>query len=203
MGKRTEEGSWIFFAVGKRSNVYKKKIGEKWYVKKVAKEGIGIKGHIENEIHFLRILNKKGIGPSLYKAGKEWFICDFIPGERILDYLEKTKEQRKIFVKVLEQCFIIDRLGINKEEMHNPYKHIIIKKRKVTMIDFERCRWTEKPKNVTQFFQFLFMLKVLDRADKDVQTALKRYKETCSKENFKQLIIIVKKQGLPARVRNK
>ena len=40
--------------------------------------------------------------------------------------------------------------------MHHPVKHIIIgKNRKPVLIDFERCRKTEKPKNVTQFCQFL------------------------------------------------
>lgn len=198
--KRQKIQGWVFFAVGKRSEVYKKKIRGKWYVKKIAKRGIGIEGQITNEIRFLKILNKKDIGPTLYKTGREWFVCDFIPGERILDYLKKAEEQKKIFIKVLTQCFILDQLGINKEEMHNPYKHILIQNGKVTMIDFERCRWTEKPKNVTQFFQFLFMLRVLDRKDRRVQDALKEYKQKRTKKNFSGLIRIVKKQGLPARV---
>ncbi len=195
-----EVKTWMFFAEGKRSDVYRKKIRGKIYVKKVAKKGRGIEGHIANEIRFLRILNKKRIGPKLYGTGGGWFICDFVVGERILDYLEKNKDQKRIFVKVLGQCFVLDRLGINKEEMHNPYKHVLIQKGKVTMIDFERCHWTDKPKNVTQFFQFLFMLKVLDHDNKNVQCALKEYKEKRSKENFEKLIMIVKNQGLPARV---
>jgi predicted Ser/Thr protein kinase len=54
---------------------------------------------------------------------------------------------------------LLDKLGINKDEMQNPYKHIIVDKKKkgicVKLVDFERARKTESPKNVTQFCQFL------------------------------------------------
>ena len=63
-----EVKTWMFFAEGKRSDVYRKKIRGKIYVKKVAKKGRGIEGHIANEIRFLRILNKKRID----------FLCNYV-----------------------------------------------------------------------------------------------------------------------------
>ena len=56
--------------------------------------------------------------------------------------------------EVLEQCFVLDSLHVDKEEMHHPHKHILIDKEPV-LIDFERAHYTEKPQNVTQFCQFL------------------------------------------------
>ena len=53
------------------------------------------------------------------------------------------------------QCKVLDDLGINKEEMHHPVKHILIGKKDIVMIDFERCSFSEKVKNVTQFIQFI------------------------------------------------
>ena len=55
----------------------------------------------------------------------------------------------------MAQMFALDRLGVDKEEMHHPVKHIIVGKNKVHLIDFERAHTALKPKNVTQFCQFL------------------------------------------------
>jgi hypothetical protein len=57
-------------------------------------------------------------------------------------------------------------MGINKEEMHHPQKHIIImermrcgKKEAVpVMIDFERCSFRDKQKNVTQYLEYVCRL---------------------------------------------
>ena len=44
--------------------------------------------------------------------------------------------------------------------MHHPLKHIIIDKLGIpVMIDFERCHKTDKPKNVTQFVEFVCRMK--------------------------------------------
>lgn len=68
----------------------------------------------------------------------------------------------------------MDLMGINKEEMTHPHRHIIIHTRattrvesvllpdatppplrewKCTFVDFEKCVYTKKPKNVTQLCQ--------------------------------------------------
>jgi len=70
---------------------------------------------------------------------------------KLLKEIKLNKEQTK---EILRQCFILDKLKLNKMEMHHPLKHIIINK-KINLIDFERTYKTEKPKNVTQFLQFL------------------------------------------------
>ena len=118
----------------------------------------------KGEAKFLAILNRKGIGPKLLKfdAGSNSIIMQYIDGDRILDYFGRKDTSKKnifeVISKILGQLFIMDSLGINKLEMTNPYKHIIIKDNKSdnpVMIDFERCIYTQKPKNVTQFIQFL------------------------------------------------
>src|SRR3989344_8569931 len=50
----------------------------------------------------------------------------------------------------------LDLLKLNKEEMHHPHKHIIVdRKGKPSLVDFERARIVSRPKNVTQFCQYL------------------------------------------------
>ena len=62
----------------------------------------------------------------------------------------------KILKAIMEQCKIMDNLRINKKEMHKPLKNIIItKKEKPVLLDFERCCFTNRPKNANQFKQFL------------------------------------------------
>ena len=66
-----------FFAKGKRSNVYLVEINKKPYIIK-QESTKNKKGHIKNEIFWLKKLNKYGIGPKLKKAGEDYFICELI-----------------------------------------------------------------------------------------------------------------------------
>lgn len=116
----------------------------------------------KTEFGFLRKLNEKKIGPKAYYFDEKnnSLVMQYIEGDRVLDHfaLKKTtkKEILSVIQKILLQLFCMDKLGINKLEMTNPYKHVIITNAKTpVMIDFERCHYTEYPKNITQFIQFL------------------------------------------------
>ncbi|MGV8151246.1 MAG: HemK2/MTQ2 family protein methyltransferase [Candidatus Woesearchaeota archaeon] len=128
----------------------------------------------QKEARFLKVLNKKDIGPKLFRFDKKnnRIIIEYIIGERIIDFIagHDKSEIFDVIKKVLEQLIIMDRLGINKKELTNPYKHIIIEKKEDSknnivekqhiayypvMIDFERCQYTKRSKNITQFIQFL------------------------------------------------
>jgi predicted Ser/Thr protein kinase len=141
-----------FFAKGKRGIIYKQ-----------GKTAIKVRNPcsdidtIPNEAKYLRLLNKKGIGPKFISYKKGELKREFIEGERILDYFKKTSKNNiiKIIKNIFEQCKKMDELKVNKKELTNPYKDIIIRKNKPVLIDFERCVETKKPKNVTQLCQFL------------------------------------------------
>ncbi len=114
------------------------------------------KGKIRNEAKWLKKLNKRGIGPKFIFEGKGYFSYEFVEGKFIADYVKENQKEEIIEAlrEVMRQCHVMDRMGISKEEMHHPRKHIIIKHKPV-LIDFERCHETKKPQNVTQFLQFL------------------------------------------------
>src|SRR3989344_2388730 len=65
-------------------------------------------------------------------------VYEFVEGKYILDFLKKAskKEASKILKEVFRQLRIMDKLKVNKKEMHKPLKHIIIGK-KVVLLDFE------------------------------------------------------------------
>ena len=167
-----------FLAKGKRSKVY---IG---FLKK-KKVAVKISNRANIEGKWLKLLNKKGIGPKLIKIKKDMLIYEFVEGKRIGDCL-KSKNSKEIIKKVLKQCKILDILKINKKELTNPYKHILINKNKVVMIDFERCHKVKKGKNVTQFCEYLMRNKIIPR--KKLTSLLKSYKNNQTGKNFRKIL---------------
>lgn len=145
-----------FFAAGKRGIVFTGFFRKKKIAIKTKHPKTKAQHSIENEVKMLKKLNKHKIGPTFVAKGRNYLIYEFVPGEYIKDWLPKTKKSEiaGVFAAVLKQCFVLDKLKINKEEMHHPLKHIIIDKN-IIMIDFERAHKTKSPKNVTQFLQFI------------------------------------------------
>jgi len=152
------------------------------------KESLAVE-RIKNEVYWLKILNKKGIGPKLFFYGQNFMVTEFIEGEFILDWIKTAKKSgvKSIIVDILNQCYQLDQLKVNKEEMHNPWKHIIITtNNQPILLDFERCYETKKPHNVTQFCTFLMSHGMVDKDQ--VIPILKKYKENLDEEYFKEIL---------------
>lgn len=157
-------------------------------------------GRIENEANWLKLLNKRKIGPKLLFHEKDYLVCQFAEGDFILQWIARSRgaKQKKAISKILndilEQCFVMDKLGINKEEMHHPLKHIIIDKNNLpTLLDFERCSKTKKPKNVTQFIEFICRFKEeFEKKDfmvnvEKLRELAKEYKHEISKQSLEMI----------------
>ncbi|MBU0615061.1 MAG: hypothetical protein KJ601_03130 [Nanoarchaeota archaeon] len=196
-----------FFAKGHRGVLYKGRYNGQEVVIKTKREDSEAIGKIENEARFLLKLNPKGIGPELisYNKAKDYIVYNYIEGEFFPIFLEKCKSKAavlSIIKNVLQQCYQMDKMGIDKEEMHHPYKHIIIENRSKNpvMIDFERCRHTDSAKNVTQFATYLMSKSVSDRLkaigikierEKLIQAA-KDYKAAQAKKSFFAILRLLK-----------
>ncbi len=143
------------FAKGKRGIIYTFKNNNKTFAIKIKNPESQAILRINNEANFLKILNKYNIGPKLLESGEDYLIYEFIKGKTLKEFMKAKKLSKKIINGIISQCKILDNLKINKEELHNPVKNIIISKNKPILIDFERCRFTSRPKNLNQFKQFL------------------------------------------------
>ncbi|MDI6738173.1 MAG: hypothetical protein QME12_06715 [Nanoarchaeota archaeon] len=186
-----------YFARGQRSFVYRLKYDGKEAVAKAEKKDRDAICRALNEAKWLGLLNKKGIGAKLLIEGSDFILVEFVEGKRILEFAEKAgkEELRKALLDVMHQCRAMDKLNVSKEEMHNPWKHIIVGK-KVVMIDFEKCHYDIHPKNVTQFCQFLMSKKPyalleskgMQFSRKKIILLLKEYKQGYSKAGFKALL---------------
>lgn len=158
-------------------------------------------GRIENEAGWLQILNVKGIGPRFIFSGKEFLVYQFVEGTPLMQWMEtaEKKEILAVLQEVLRQCFILDQLGVNKEEMHRPLKHVLVDNQGYPwLIDFERCTATEKPKNVTQFLEFLRRIKLpmqeknVSLQEEELTVAAKNYKQSLSKEAFQVILSLLR-----------
>lgn len=186
-----------FLAKGKRGLVFFGNLGSKKVAIKITHPDSLAANRIENEANWLKVLNKKKIGPKLFFSGENYLVMEFVEGERILDWIygHKKEEIKKIISEVLNQCFIMDQLGVNKKELHHPVKHIIVdKKNHPVMIDFERCKRTLDVRNVTQLVEFLCRTKSL-LEEKNFKLSIEtlrnlanNYKKNLSKEKLKLLI---------------
>ena len=195
----------IFIGEVDRSKLVKTHFPSKKDITKVAikvmREESKAIGRIENEVKWLKLLNKGGIGPRLMFSMNNYFVYRFVEGEFIFDWIQKNekKDIQKVLVNVLKQCKKMDDLSVNKEEMHHPQKHILITKDNFpVMLDFERYHQTDKPGNVTQFIEFICRIeKELSKKSFKIsvdgmRNLAKEYKDSYANEVFNEIILNVK-----------
>tara|TARA_Y100000310_G_C20701175_1_gene830017 strand:- start:4305 stop:4919 length:615 start_codon:yes stop_codon:yes gene_type:complete len=189
-----------YFTKGHRGILYTGEYKDKKVVIKAKLPESKAIDRIENEGNWLKRLNKIKIGPKLIKATKDYFFYEYVEGEFILDYIKKLKKDDKktiiqILKEVLRQCYELDKLKVDKEEMHHPIKHILIDENlNITMLDFERCHIVDYGKNVTQFVVFLMRLNELlseysiNLSREKLIALSKVYKRQQTEENFDNIL---------------
>lgn len=171
---------------GKRGIIYLDSYKEKEVIVKKQNEKSTAINRIQNEISWLKKLNKYKIGPKLIWEKEDSFAMEYIQGILFEKYI-KTHDWKKVSSQVLKQCRIMDKLKVNKLELQNPHKHIIIKDNKPILIDFERCKINLYPKNVTQFCQYLMKLNLVNDKNKIIKL-LEDYKKDFSEDKFKKIL---------------
>ena len=185
-----------FFMKGHRGLIFKARFEKKDVAVKIKRPESKAVDRICNEVRFLSVLNKKGIGPKPLFSLDDYFVYEFVKGEFILDYFRKVsrKDIIRVIKDVLKQMNELDKLKINKEEMHHPLKHVVIKNKKPILLDFERCYYSKKPHNVTQFVQFVIKLNKefkLDLNKKKLIEVSKKYKKEYSERYYKEIIKLI------------
>ncbi len=142
---------------GKRSFVYLATSGNKQVIIKEQRVDTDAMNVLEKEAQWLKLVNTKKIGPKFYHLTENEIIMEYIDGVLFPSWVETANKKEILLVldELLKQCFTLDTLGISKEEMTNPYKHILIRNNKPVLIDFERARKRTNPQNVTQFCHYI------------------------------------------------
>ncbi|AEA46624.1 hypothetical protein [Archaeoglobus veneficus] len=148
----------------------------------------GLEVNFRKEVYFLEKLQPYGFVPRLYGYDDRnlEIEMEFIEGQYIRDIDMGSEEGRKIVERCFEICYTLDRLGIQKEEMHRPDRHIIVRNGKPYFIDFERAHETSKPSNVTQFA--VYVAKRLGVDFDDIKEVLGKYKLTYAEKDFEEIL---------------
>ncbi|MGB9659637.1 MAG: serine/threonine protein kinase [Nitrososphaerales archaeon] len=113
----------------------------------------------EAEMHLMA--NSIGVGPKFFESTENFILMEFIEGYSILEWLKRLEEYsvngiRKILRELLDQCFSLDKLGLDHGELSDPKKHVIVSKKPV-VIDFESASISRKVSNLTKIIQYLFI----------------------------------------------
>jgi release factor glutamine methyltransferase len=199
-GKRGVIFTGKYTLISPHKNETKKKVTAAIKLKNPDSEAMNA---IQNEAFWIQELNKYKIGPTYIKSGEDFVMYIYIDGIHLIDFVETAKKEQLIicFRDILMQCYILDTLKVNKLELNHPHKNIIItKENKPVLIDFERCKRTLEPKNVTQFCQYICSNPIREQYNRlnitiDIEKILKiirKYKETYAKHIIDEIFILLK-----------
>ncbi|MFH1398610.1 MAG: HemK2/MTQ2 family protein methyltransferase [Candidatus Woesearchaeota archaeon] len=146
---------------GRRGLVYSGELAEQKIAVKVKNPKSTAINRIANEARFLEIANRMKIGPKIIESGEGFVIMGWVEGKRLLDFIPLSTKGKilEVLRDILNQLYRLDKKGVEKGEMHNPVKHIIVGSKPV-LVDFERAKFSKKPHNLTGFCQFLCSAKV-------------------------------------------
>lgn len=158
------------------------------------------KGMFE-EAEKLKIANSVGVGPKFLTVSRNFLLIQFIEGELLPNWLEKRlrKERVKAVLReILEQCWLLDNIGLDHGELSHAPKHIIVNSAcKPYIVDFETASLNRRPSNVTSVCQFLFISgqtaqkvaeKIGEIDNKAIMDALRGYKQNRTRANFERIL---------------
>ena len=162
---------------------------------------------MKREAELLKIANSSNVGPRLFSSSKNFLVMEFLDGKKIGAWVKElkgkgsAKKLKTIIKKVLEDCYNLDKIGLDHGELSSISKHVIISKSKTTIIDFESSSTNRRVSNVTSATQAIFIgsgiaktiKKIYEIPSKErIIKALRDYKEDSSRENFDMLLKILK-----------
>jgi putative serine/threonine protein kinase len=154
---------------------------------------------MRDEVKYHLIANGAGVGPKLLGHTSNFMLMEFAEGQSIIEWVQGGlfKKQAAAIVKtILEQCFALDRAGLDHGELAHLDRHIIVDGTSATIIDFESASTTRKMSNVSSAGQSLFvsgaiagtLFKILPHGRDDAIDALRKYKREQTRENLEAVL---------------
>jgi len=181
------------------------KIGRKEVAVKIRRNDSPRK-NLKREAELLKITNQSNVGPKLVGFSKNFLVMEYLEGEKIGDWVASLKKRgsssqlKTIIKKILEDCYKLDRIGLDHGELSHIVKHVIVGN-KTTIIDFESSSMDRKVSNVTSATQALCIgsgiSKIIGRVYKipkkqKMISVLRRYKREGTRESFENLLSVLK-----------
>ena len=181
------------------------KIGRKKVAVKIRRNDSPRK-NLKREAELLKITNQSNVGPKLVGFSKNFLVMEYLEGEKIGDWVASLKKKgsssqlKTIIKKILEDCYKLDRIGLDHGELSHIVKHVIVGN-KTTIIDFESSSMDRRVSNVTSATQALcigsgiskiigYICKI-PKKEKMI-AVLRRYKQEQTRDSFENLLDVLK-----------
>lgn len=156
---------------------------------------------MRDEVRYHEIANGAGVGPRLLGYSSNFMLMEFAEGQSIVEWAQDGIEKRQataVVRSVLEQCFALDRAGIDHGELSHVDRHVIVDGRNAVIIDFESASVERKMSNVSSAGQSLLVSgavasaieKVLPHDRQRAIDALKTYKRDQTRENLDAVLAV-------------
>jgi putative serine/threonine protein kinase len=155
---------------------------------------------MQHEAEMLKTANSLNVGPRFLDASKNFLLMQFIEGDVFPEWLKKDQtrtEIQKVLREILEQCWRLDKAGLDHGELSHAPRHIIItKESNPFIVDFETASVSRKLSNITSICQFFFFSglvadticeKLGERDEDAIVEALRTYKACRSRRNFRKV----------------
>jgi len=173
---RKEVKNLTKFAEGWRGVIYTGEWKDEKVAIKVAKHKNVIRA-IQKEAEILEKLKGLDSFPQILFKGKDFFVYRFIEGILLRKAELKPEEEKRVYRKILEIAYMLDSMGIKRDEFGKIDKNVLIGKGgKVYVLDFERGGRAKRPSNLTQFLQLLVRKGYLER-EKAIELGRKYMKD--------------------------
>ena len=160
--------------------------------------------NMNDEVRYHNIANDAGVGPRIIRYSKNFLLMKFVEGVTILEWARRSEVEDKqdssaIATSVLEQCFALDRAGLDHGELSHVDRHVIVDGGQATIIDFESASVQRRPSNVSSAGQSLLvsgavasaLSKVLQVDREQAIRALKKYKNDQTRNNLEAILALV------------
>lgn len=161
---------------------------------------------MKNEAKLLEIANTVKVGPKVIKSSKNFLVMEYLDGEKIFDWIKKLKGKgasarlKTTVKKVLEDCYNLDKLGLDHGELSSISKHVIVGK-KTSLIDFESASTNRRISNVTAACQAIFIGSGISKMVKKIYKippkskmikVLRVYKNEQTRESFDDILKVLR-----------
>jgi len=181
------------------------KIGRKKVAVKIRRNDSPRK-NLKREAELLKITNQSNVGPKLVGFSKNFLVMEYLEGEKIGDWIASLKKKgsssqlKTVIKKILEDCYSLDRIGLDHGELSNITKHVIIGN-KTTIIDFESSSTDRKVSNVTSATQALCIGSRISKMvggmykipkKQKMISVLRKYKQEQTRDSFEKLLDVLK-----------
>lgn len=177
---------------------------------------------MEHEADMLAAANRVGVGPRLMAYSRNLLAMELIDGIHLIEVIrgldgmathhstcggigyDRSRDKddihtihiKHVVQDILEQCFILDMVGLDHGELNNMSRHVMIGNR-VCIIDFESSSMKRRVSNVTSATSYLLfgrgrvLAMSLQAKRYEILDALRRYRLDMSRARFHELLALM------------